>query len=279
MRFLLCVLFLGGLAALPAAAQAPRSFDEVFPGLPPAARAAAFSREGHFRTFSRIASPGDGFGRDMLALQSGLDRGITRAVLEMEPTVLVESILVIPGGSGGRPLLDVYNALARIRDLEGRTFDSYRRGIIPLFEEATRVDAGRRNAPMPDPAPAASVPVSETVYMRLRDANFGNTFYRADMSLEGNGLRYVMTNNRNITLLMVPVIREGGFIAQMYFEPIAEGILVHSLAGVDVSGFVYSRIHMPSAISKRLAVIIEWAVDGITANRRAAGVDVTCVFC
>jgi hypothetical protein len=30
-----------------------------------------------------------------------------------------------------------------------------------------------------------------------------------------------------------------------------------------VSGFISSRIHIPSAIEKRLAVIIEWLVDGL----------------
>jgi hypothetical protein len=84
------------------------------------------------------------------------------------------------------------------------------------------------------------------------------------MTLEGYGLRYSLANNRNITYLMVPVIREGKFVTQMYFEPIAEGMLIYSVAGVDVSDFVSSKISMPSAISKRLAVIIGWAADGIS---------------
>ncbi|MDR2257702.1 MAG: hypothetical protein LBE14_00980, partial [Treponema sp.] len=61
-----------------------------------------------------------------------------------------------------------------------------------------------------------------------------------------------------------PVIKEEKFIAQLYFEPITEGVLVYSIAGADVSDFVASKIHMPSAIAKRLAVIISWVVDGIS---------------
>jgi len=259
-------LVLKCLVLFPIAAQASqpagRSFDEIFPRLSPEARAAAFSQEGHFSTFER---PGGGV--DILASQSALNPGIAYAVLGMRPVVLVESIMIIPGEAGEFSLLDVYNALSRIRDLQGRLYHSHRRdAYIPLFEEATRIDAGRRNAPIADPAPAASVPQSETIYVRLRDANFGNTFYRAQMTLDGPGLRYTLVNSRNITFLMFPAIREGRFIAQMYFEPIAEGILIYSIAGVDVSNFVASQIHMPSAISTRLEVIIGWAADGIASR-------------
>ena len=72
-----------------------------------------------------------------------------------------------------------------------------------------------------------------------------------------------MTNNRVITYLLMPVIREGNFTAQLYFEPILEGMLIYGLAGADVSNFVSSRISMTSAIDKRLAVIIGWVSDGI----------------
>ena len=262
-------LVLKCLVLFPVAAQSPqsalRSFDDIFPGLSPAVRAEAFSQDGYFGAFSRRSSPDMNFRQDILASRSALDSGISEAVLAMQPLVLVESIMVIPGEGGRYSLLDVYNALSQTRNLQGRLYHSHRRdAYIPLFEEVTRLDAGRRNTPVGDPAPASSVPQSETIYMRLRDANFGNTFYRAQMNLDGYGLRYNLTNNRTITYLLFPAIREGRFIAQMYFEPIAEGILIYGLAGVDVSNFVYSQIHMRSAISTRLAVIIEWAVDGIT---------------
>ena len=268
MSILFWFLVLKCLVLFPITAQPTvRSFDDIFPGLSPSARTEAFSQDGYFRAFSRRSTPDRDFEQDLLASRSTLDSGISEAVLAMRPLVLVESILVIPGEGGRYSMLDVYNALSQTRNLQGRLYHSHRRdAYIPLFEEVVRLDAGRRNAPIADPAPASSIPQSETIYMRLRDANFGNTFYRAQMNLDGRGLRYSLTNNRTITYLMFPAIREGRFVAQMYFEPIAEGILIYSLAGVDVSNFVYSQVHMRSAISTRLAVIIEWAVDGIVGN-------------
>jgi hypothetical protein len=107
------------------------------------------------------------------------------------------------------------------------------------------------------------VPEKETVYLRLKDVNFGNSYYRGEMALVQNGLRYSLSNFKNITYFLIPVIKEGKFIAQLYFEPIEEGLLIYSLAGADVSDFLASKIDMGSAISKRLSVMISWATDGI----------------
>jgi hypothetical protein len=63
------------------------------------------------------------------------------------------------------------------------------------------------------------------------------------------------------------VIREEKFSAQLYFEPISEGVLIYGLAGVDVSDFVSSRIDMKSAIGKRLSVILSWITEGVKKSR------------
>jgi hypothetical protein len=63
------------------------------------------------------------------------------------------------------------------------------------------------------------------------------------------------------------VIKEGNFTAQLYIEPIEEGILIYSIAGADISDFFASKIDMDSAIIKRLAVIVSWAADGINQKK------------
>ena len=241
---------------------AQRSFNEIFPKIPSAAREAAFSSEGFCKSTGNIQ-------RSALigSNQSAIDPQIIEAVFLKQPGVLVESILVIPGRAGQYSLLNVYNALGRIRGLKGRLYHSYTRNEnIPLFEDVTRIESAKKNTPTPDPAPASRIPPSETVYMRLKDVNFGNTYYRGDMTFVQRGLRYSLSNNKNINYFFVPVIKEERFNAQLYFEPISEGILIYALAGADVSDFVSSKVDMPSAISKRLTVIIDWVAEGITGN-------------
>jgi hypothetical protein len=247
------------LTAETAPSHGIRSFDEIFPSISPAVREAAFSGEGYGTSYARVP-PSDLIGSG----QSTLDSQIVNSILIKNPGVLVETLLVIPGKEGEYTLLDVYNALGKIRGLSGRLYHSFtRKEEIPLFEDVTRINV-RRNAPVDDPPPATTIPTTETIYIRLKDVNFGNSFYRGDIHYDRRGLRYSLTNNRNLTYFFVPVIREERFTAQLYFEIISEGILIYGLAGTDVSDFVSSRIDIPSAISKRLAVIIGWVSEGIT---------------
>ena len=230
--------------------------------IPSAVREAAFSKEGFCKSTGKI-QPSALIGSD----QSAIDPKIIEAVLLKQPGVLVESILVIPGKAGQYSLLNVYNALGRIRGLKGRLYHSFTRNEnVPLFEDVTRIESAKKNTPIADPSPVSRIPPSETVYMRLKDVNFGNTYYRGDMTLVQRGLLYSLSNNRNITYFFVPVIKEERFNALLYFEPISEGILIYALAGADVSDFVSSKVDMPSAISKRLIVIIDWVAEGITGN-------------
>jgi hypothetical protein len=250
--FLLCI----GLCSLilPSFGE-PRSFDDLFQNLDGAKREQAFSPGG-------IISTSRNPGALQLLPPSLSALNIQGPVLERRPVFLVESLLVIP--RPGVELVDIYNALGRVRDLKGRRYRSFTRGEeVPLFEDATRIQSTQRLTPIPDPAPLSHPPSSETIYIRLKDANFGNSFYRADIAVNPPGLLYRLTNFRSMNYLFIPVIRENKFIAQLYLEPLAEGVLIYSVAGADVSDFVSSRIDMPSAIQKRLEVILGWAVDGI----------------
>jgi len=258
--FLLCLL---QLEAQTAPLPEKRSFNGIFPGIASTVRQAAFSNEGY-------SNPARNIPRSSLiggASGSGIDPQIIDSVFAKKPVFFVESIKVIPDAEGRYSLLDVYNALGNTRGLKGRLYESFTRNEkVPLFEDVTRIESPSKNTPVTDPPPASRIPPSETIYMLLKDANFGNTYYRGDIALFQRGLRYSLTNNKNISYLFITVMKEENFTMQLYFEVISEGILIYSLAGADVSNFVSSRIDMPSAIGKRLAVIMSWAAEGIAAR-------------
>ena len=239
-----------------------RSFDDIFSGMSSNIRKEVFTEAGYIRTIEK--SSGISFVSSSPATDSGISGQIINTVIKNNPGYIVESILVVSAEQGSLTLLNVYNALGNVRGLKGRLYNSATRNQeIPLFEDATRIRSERQTTAIADPAPAKSLPRSETVYIRLKDINFGNTYYRGEMSLIQSGLCYSLSNFRNMTYFLIPVIREGNFIAQLYFEPIREGVLIYSIAGADVSDFVSSRVHISSAIAKRLEVIIAWAVEGI----------------
>jgi hypothetical protein len=253
--FFLCV---GIFCIFPLFAQ-QRSFEDIFPLLSPEIQSQVFSSQGFFRAMENA-------GELYLLDSQKLDPRLSGGVLNSQPSFLVEALMVTPLKKPAN-LLGVYNALGNIRALKGRLYHSATRDReIPLFEDATRIAGEKKNSPVPDPGPASSIPPSETVYLRIKDVNFGNSFYRGDLNLTDFGVSYRLSNFKNLSYLFVPVIREEKFVAQFYVEPIAEGLLIYSIAGADVSDFVASKIDMSSAIIKRLAVIISWIADGISSS-------------
>ncbi|GBU28538.1 hypothetical protein R84B8_02098 [Treponema sp. R8-4-B8] len=237
-----------------------RTFNDIFPNLNQDIRILAFKESGYVKSSQKTS----GFIIIGNAQTSRLDPQIVNNVLQKNPGFFVESILVLEGTSGSVSLLNIYNALGNIGALKGRLYSSFtKKKSVPLFEEANRIVSEKQTTAIPDPPPAKMLPAKETVYIRLKDVNFGNTYYRAEMALIQNGLRYTLTNFRNMSYLFIPVIKEEKFIAQLYFEPIQEGVLIYSVAGTDISDFIASKIDIDSAISKRLNVINSWAIDGI----------------
>ena len=243
-----------------------RTFDEVFPSISRDIRSSALTSSGYVNS-SRKES---GFS---IQQATRLDPSIVHNVKKIDPGYIVESIIVIPANRSVS-LLDIYNAIGNIRGLQGRLYSSATRNQdIPLFENATRITSERQTSAIPDPPRSSVLPQSETIYIRLRDANFGNTFYRGEITPVQSagrvyGLRCTLSNFRGMYAapIPVPVIGAGKFIAQLYIEPISEGTLIYSLAGADIANIFASQIHVDSAISKRLAVITGWAADEIKKN-------------
>jgi hypothetical protein len=246
---------------LAAGADPLRTFDEIFTGLGEAQRREIFSADGLIRSIKRneklefIPAPG-----------SRID--LAGVIGKENPSYIAESLLVIPYQGRVLDRLDIYNALGKIGDLKGRLYHSHTRNAeVALFEEATRIESERNTRAVADPPPARILPSTETVYIRLKDVNFGNSYYRGDMSVSPYGVTYNITNFRNISYLVFTVMKEGKFSAVLYMEPLAEGMLIYSMAGADASDFIAGLIDIPSAISKRLAVFIGWISDGLKAIR------------
>ena len=234
-----------------------RSFEELYPHLDDSRRKMIFDAEGLMRTLSKT---------EVLELIPGpqTEIDIHTKIMQKNPAHLAEALIVVPYSGDALDRLDGYNALQKVRDLKGHFYRSHRRGAgVPLFEDATRLDNSKMSVPVPDPPPALTLPQSETMYIRLKDANFGNTYYRADFSLSTHGISYDLTNYKKISFLFFTVLKEGNFTALMYMEPLLEGMMIYVVAGADVSDFIASKVSVPSAIAKRGKVFIEWVRDNL----------------
>ena len=234
-----------------------RSFDRLFPNLEANRRNAVFSDGGIIRSIGKNGS---------LEIIPSPDSGISlhRTIMSKNPSFMAESLMIIPYSGKVPTQLDAYNALGKIRDLKGRLYSSHSRGAeVPLFEDATRLESDKKSNPVADPPPAHTLPASDTVYIRLKDINFGNSYYKASFSTGQYGVTYNLTNYKSLSYLFLTVMDEEKFSAILYIEPLAEGIMVYSVAGAGASDFISGRIDIPSAIRKRLAVFIGWVGDGL----------------
>jgi hypothetical protein len=232
----------------------PRSVNEIFPSLDENIREQAFSASGYFASHEKS--------NYRLLDIPDLDSRFHSRIDNLNPSVVIEYLMVIPYSSKTMEPVDIYNAIRHIRALKGRLYHSGTRGEdIALFEDATRIVDARRTSALDDPPPRAVLPESETIHIRLKDANFGNSYYQAEIQKNLRGFSYNLSNSRDLSYIIFPVIKSGQFIAQFYFEPVTEGVLVYCLSGAKVSNLIASRVDMPSAIQKRLEVILSWVID------------------
>ncbi|MDR2193789.1 MAG: hypothetical protein LBP19_04895 [Treponema sp.] len=245
------VFYVWILIAVPVFSQT-RSLNDIFPELDAEKTQSALSADG-----SVAAGKG-------LALQRIVPAGSGLAVQHaiLKNAYITESIAFIPFEKV--TILNVYNALQNIRSLKGIPYHSATKGAdVPLFEDATRIKSNKDTSAIPDPPQAVAAPATETWYVRLKDANFGNSYYRVDIAANDKAIICTLTNFKALSFLFVSVIGKEKFIAQLYFEPIDGGIVIYSIASADVSDFFASKIHVPSAVQKRLEVIKQWVINGM----------------
>jgi hypothetical protein len=188
---------------------------------------------------------------------------LTKASLGKNPGFCAEALRIT--SSRGVSLLRIYNALEKIQGLKGRVYHSATRDrYIPLFEDAVRIEGPQKiRSFLPDPPPALVVSAQETMYVRLTDVNFGHCYYEISLKSSRQGILCTIRNFKTVTFGPIPVMREHTLTALLYLEPIEEGLAVYCLAGAEVSDFIAKHVNIPSALSKRMDVIIDWILDGI----------------
>jgi hypothetical protein len=232
-----------------------RSLEDIFPSLTEEIKEQAFSPEGYFASYEE----------DFQLLESRtLDPHLYTRIRGLRPSGVVEFLFVLPYQADPLDLVDIYNGLRHIRALKGRIYHSTTRDAdIPLFEDATRIESPKKTTAVIDPAPKSELPDSEIFYIRLKDANFGNTYYQAEITKTQDGFIYSLANNKDISFFLFTVMKSGRFVTHFYFEPLDTGTLIYCISAVDVSDFISSQINMTAATRKRIAVILGWVMDGL----------------
>jgi hypothetical protein len=233
----------------------PRSFDELFPGLSQRQKRMVSSSEGLKRTFEKDGSP-----TLIPNPASGID--LLNIVMQKNPSHIVEALVLVPYNERELDILDTYNALGRIKDIKDYPLTINNR-VINIFEESTRLESARNRRPAADPPPADTLPYAETIYLRLKDTFYGNLYIRGDISMSLYGITYSMTNFTDVRYFLIPVIRAERISINIYLEPVKEGVLIYSMSGLYIPGFIADRVNLTPNINIRITVLISWITDGL----------------
>jgi hypothetical protein len=236
-----------------------RLLEELFPGTSEAILAGA--RDGGYSRSMKTAEAQNAV--SALTVKPPPETSMTRRLFDSNPMYIIESLLMVKSGKKIEKL-DVYNALRRIRTLQGRKYFSSTRGKeTVMFGDASIITGKNNFKKQNDPPYALSVPLSDTIFIMVDDVNFGHCYYRAEIKSSGPGILYSLSNFRSINYLLIPVIKPENLLIQLYLEPLDEGVVIYGLTGVNVAGFAENRVDVPSTISKRLDVIYGWIGDNI----------------
>jgi hypothetical protein len=240
-----------------------RSVETIFPNFTQRQRILASTSEGIRHYFEKDESsaiiPNPALGIDLLG-----------SVMKKNPSHLIEALVIVPYNDREFDLLDIYNALGRIEKIKDYPA-SYNGNEFYAFTESTRIESARNRRAVPDPSPSVMLPFSETIYLRLKEVSFGNLFIRGDISVSMYGITYSMTNFTDVRYFLVPLMRAERFSAIIYLEPVKEGILIYSMSGFYLPGFIADKVNLNPSINRRIQIFIKWITDGLRKQEEEVG--------
>jgi len=232
-----------------------RSFDTIFPDFTRRQKTTAMSSAGLRHSYTKDEAamfiPAPGMGIDLLG-----------SIMKINPSHLIEALVVVPYNGRELDLLDIYNALGRIEKIKDHPViingsDFY------VFTESTRIESARNRRAVSDPLPANLLPFSETMYLRLKEINFGNLFIRGEISISLYGITYSITNFTDVRYFLIPIVKAERFATIIYLEPVTEGILIYSMSGFYLPGFIADRVNLTPNINRRIQIFINWITEGL----------------
>ncbi len=195
-----------------------------------------------------------------------------RLVLNMEPNVLSEALYLIPYTDEIKDMnLAMYNMIRQVRNIENVTyFSATRNAEVALFEDVYRVESMKnKRSVLPDDT-VDTIPETESLFLYMKEVNFGSAYYRLDLELREDVLRLNLVNTSTIRKF-VKVLDEEAMNLQLLIIPTDEGFLVHGLCTLDVHNkdFVQGLLDTYSAFYKRLYALETWIYNTMHGTDRS----------
>jgi hypothetical protein len=233
-----------------------RTFDDIFPGMSARQKAVVMNRTGVRRIFEKDDSP-------TLVPSPASKIDLLSRVMAKKPSHIIEALVVLPYNKGKElDFLDVYNALGNIKNIQDYAMVG-RDNDIKIFTDTTRLESAQKRKPIPDPPPTDKLPLSETMYILITDKYMGDLYLRGDLAVSLYGITYSLTNFRDVSFAIFRIMKAERLSAIIYIEPLKEGILIYSMSGLYIPGFIAQRENLTADMNVRIGVLLRWITDGL----------------
>lgn len=232
-----------------------RSFDDIFPNFTRLQRARALNPQGIRNHFLKDESP-------TIVPNPDLGIDLLERVKNTNPSHIIEALVVLPYNEKEYNLLDIYNAVGRIENIKDTPVIVNGNDYF-VITESTRIAGSQNRRAIPDPSPSKTLPIAETMYLRLKESTIGNLFIRGEILVGLHGITYSMTNFLDVRYFLLPLMRAERFITIIYIEPVKEGILLYNMTGFYLPDFIADRVNLTPNINRRIQVFVNWISDSL----------------
>jgi hypothetical protein len=232
-----------------------RSFDDIFPNFPEIQKQLITNNRGMRFSFEKDGSP-------LFVPNPNSGVNPLSKVMSKKPSHIIEALVLVPYNKRELDMLDVYNALGKIKNIQDQII-TVRDKDYKMFTETTRLESAQVRKPIPDPPPKDTLPYSETMYLRLVDYYMGDFYLRGEITTGLYGITYSLTNFRDVSYSLFTIMKAEKFIAIIYLEPVKEGVLIYSVSGLYIPSFVANRINLSSSMNYRITILINWIIEGL----------------
>jgi hypothetical protein len=53
------------------------------------------------------------------------------------------------------------------------------------------------------------------------------------------------------------------FSTVIYLEPVKEGVLIYSISGLYIPGFIADKVNLTPSVNNRITVLLKWITSGL----------------
>jgi hypothetical protein len=187
---------------------------------------------------------------------------IAADVSTLRPTVAVEILKLVPGGTGvtdgPAQWLRIYNAVHSVSTMKGITYYSVTRGREQVLFTQSYAVAGTKSPRRIDDPIFETIPPDDVLLTFQEDSSFGKNSYEESFRFRTDHLVVKIENLTTVSFLFVPLVSPRNLVSQVVLVPVGPDVLFYGLAYSKSLVPVGDRRSREDSLANRLTAVANW---------------------